>query len=278
MIQDIAPHILHNEYKHQKPRQDSYLLCYRKGEVLVRKKAEELTFPQFAEFEKYDKNIYDKSVYSFTIDQDTFYLALDLDIEEVPSFTWENIRIFRSAKPQHMGFAEILGHQLHDWYVSHRFCGKCGQPMKHDQKERMLYCERCNVMEYPKISPAVIVGLINGDKILMSKYAGREYTNYALLAGFVEVGETLEETVSREVMEEVGLRVKNIRYYKNQPWPATNSLLVGFYAELDGDDKIVLDENELAMAGWFSRDQIEVKRDNISLTNDMIMSFKEGKY
>ena len=84
--------------------------------------------------------------------------------------------------------------------------------------ERMMQCPKCGLMEFPKICPAVIIGVIDGDRILMSKYAGREYKKYALLAGFTEIGETLEETVSREVMEEVGLKVKNITYYKNQPW------------------------------------------------------------
>ena len=146
-----------------------------------------------------------------------------------------------------------------------------------DSKERMLYCESCHNMEFPKICPAVIIGVTDGDKILMSKYAGRTYKKYALLAGFTEIGETLEETVQREVMEEVGLKVKNIRYYKSQPWSFSGTLLFGFYCDLDGDDTLTVDHDELSMASWFNREDIPDEGDNISLTKEMMMAFKHGK-
>lgn len=132
-------------------------------------------------------------------------------------------------------------------------------------------------MIYPRISPAVIVGVLNGDKILMSKYAGRSYTNYALIAGFTEIGENAEQTVAREVMEEVGLHIKNIRYYKSQPWAFSGSLLMGFFCELDGSDTITLDTSELSEAAWFHRNEITLEDDNVSLTREMIMQFKNGK-
>lgn len=123
-------------------------------------------------------------------------------------------------------------------------------------------------MEFPKICPAVIVGVTDGNRILMSKYAGRSYKKYALLAGFTEIGETVEETVAREVMEEVGLKVKNIRYYKSQPWAFSDTLLMGFYCDLDGDAEVTLDEEELALAEWFERDEIPVEPSRDSLTNE----------
>ena len=132
-------------------------------------------------------------------------------------------------------------------------------------------------MEYPKICPAVIVGVTKGDEILLTRYAGRSYKKYALIAGFAEVGETIEETVHREVMEEVGLKVKNLRYYKSQPWSFTDTLLMGFFCELDGEDGITLDTNELAMAEWFEREQMPVEAEDLSLTNEMMMAFKHGK-
>ena len=103
-------------------------------------------------------------------------------------------------------------------------------------------------MVFPKIAPAVIVGVTHGDKILMTKYAGREYKRYALIAGFTEIGETAEETVKREVMEEVGLTVKNIRYYKSQPWGFDSNLLLGYFCELAEEEEIHLDEEELSVA------------------------------
>jgi NAD+ diphosphatase len=145
-----------------------------------------------------------------------------------------------------------------------------------DHKERMLHCSACQNMVYPRISPAVIVGVIHEDKLLMSKYAGRSYTNYALIAGFTEIGESAEQTVAREVMEEVGLKVKNIRYYKSQPWAFSDSLLMGFFCDLDGSDEIRLDTGELAEAGWYSREEITLEDDNLSLTREMMMLFKNG--
>ena len=146
--------------------------------------------------------------------------------------------------------------------------------MKQDTKERMLYCESCKNMEYPKICPAVIIGVTDGNRILMSKYAGRAYKKYALIAGFTEIGETEEEPVKREVMEEVGLKVKNIRYYKSQPWSFSDTLLLGFYCDLDGTDQITLDEEELALAEGFDRKDIPEMETTESLTNEMIRHFK----
>ena len=110
----------------------------------------------------------------------------------------------------------------------------------------------------------------------MSKYAGREYKAYALLSGFAEIGEPIEDTVRREVMEEVGLQVKNITYYKSQPWSFSDTLLLGFFCELDGEDKIRLDEQELALAEWVERKDITVEPDDLSLTNEMMLAFKNG--
>ena len=140
-----------------------------------------------------------------------------------------------------------------------------------------MRCPECGNMIFPKIAPAVIVAVTDGDRILMSKYAGRTYKRYALIAGFVEIGETAEQTVQREVMEEVGLQVKNVRYYKSQPWGVESDLLMGFFCDLDGSDAIHIDENELAMAEWFDRDNMPAHDDGISLTREMMRIFEEGK-
>jgi len=276
MFQEITPHVYDNQYKPIEPGADSILLCYQGREVLAGKRGQQIELPRFRNLEEHNQNIYEDYTYLFTIDKERYYLGNDVSLGEETEFTWENIGIFRTAQPQHLAFAEITGFQLHNWYQNHQFCGRCGKPLRQDHKERMLYCETCDIVEYPKISPAVIVGITKGDEILMSKYAGREYSNYALLAGFAEIGEAIEETVSREVMEEVGLKVKNITYYKSQPWPLSESLLLGFFAELDGDDTITLDEEELAMAAWFKRDDMPMEPDNVSLTNEMMMYFKNG--
>ncbi|HAZ90794.1 MAG TPA: NAD(+) diphosphatase, partial [Eubacterium sp.] len=111
--------------------------------------------------------------------------------------------------------------------------------------------------------------------LLLTRYR-TGYAHNALVAGFTEIGETLEETVAREVMEETGLKVKNIRYYKSQPWGMAQDILVGYYCEVDGDTTIKVDESELKSALWVKREDIELQPNNLSLTNEMMKRFKEG--
>lgn len=278
MIQDIYPHIYHNEYKDFQPENTDFILVFHRNTVMIRFKEEHLRYPTFSEMQSFSCDY----EYLFSIDNYKYFLALpkSCHLEEpsimIDGYHYENVRIFRSAASRHTAFAGITAHHLFGWYQSNRFCGRCGLKMLPDHKERMLFCPDCRNMVYPRISPAVIVGIINGDQILMSKYAGRSYTNYALIAGFTEIGECAEQTVAREVMEEVGLKVKNIRYYKSQPWAFSGSLLMGFFCDLDGSDQIKLDTSELAEAGWYSRDEITLEDDHISLTREMIMHFKNG--
>lgn len=276
MIQDIAPHKYNNAYKPVPPEKDSFALFYEGRTALLSQKPDGITFPTFGDLEKINPDIYEQATYLFTIDEQRFYLLTDIERERLSSFTMENVELFRMAQPRYLAFAGITGMQLKNWYQNHKYCGRCGKPMKKDTKERMLFCESCHNMEYPKICPATIIGVTHGNRILMSKYAGRTYKHYALLAGFVEIGETVEETVKREVMEEVGLKVKNIRYYKSQPWSFSDTILMGYFAELDGDEEIVLDEEELALAEWFEREDIPDRQNDDSLTNEMIMAFKNG--
>ncbi len=277
MIQDIAPHKYANEYKPLPPNEDSFAIFFQDGKVLVKEEREGHQFPRFRDLEDENPDIYHQYLYLFRIDDVGYYLMDELDYSACSGYTMKNVSIFRNNAPSYQDFAGITAYQLQRWYQSRRFCGICGKPMVHSDKERMVYCVSCKQPEYPKICPAVIVGITNGDKILMSTYAGRSTTNkksYALIAGFTEIGESVEETVHREVMEEVGLKVKNLRFYKSQPWSFTDTLLMGFFVDVDGDDTITLDREELQMADWFSREQMDVDPNNLSLTNEMMMYFK----
>ena len=188
---------------------------------------------------------------------------------------WRSVDSLRADCPREIAFAGVTGYQLASWYESRRFCPRCAHAMVHDERERMMRCPECGLQEYPKISPAVIVAVTNGEKLLLTRYAGRPYKKYALVAGFAEIGETVEETVAREVREETGLRVKNLRYYKSQPWSFTGTLLMGFFAELDGPEEITLDEHELAEAFWCPREDVP-EDDGVSLTREMMRVFRKG--
>ena len=277
MIQDIAPHRFNNTYHPYQPTENDFAIYCEPHRVLLKRSEEQILFPTFRDLKKRNDDILEHAIYLFQIDSYRFFLVKHVNPEPLSGFQMENTEIFRLAEPQYLAFAGITAYQLYLWYESRKFCGCCGSPLRHDEKERMMYCEHCHTMEFPKISPAVIIALTHKNRLLLSKYAGRTYKKYALLAGYTEIGETIEETVRREVMEEVGLPIKNIRYYKSQPWPFSSTVLMGFFCDLDGDDEtITLDEQELALAQWFEREEIPVTPSRDSLTNEMIMAFKNS--
>ena len=222
----------------------------------------------------------DKSLQSGIITVGVSEIAL---LEKEPAYLPEGydfapVRKLRTKEvhPKYRIFTGITGFQLSNWYKNNRFCGRCGSKTVHSTTERALKCPSCGHVIYPRIVPAVIVGVCNGDEILVTKYR-TGFAHYALVAGFTEIGETLEETVQREVMEETGLHVKNIRYYKSQPWGIVDDILAGFYCDVDGDTEIQMDESELKLAEWKKREDIVLQPDDFSLTNEMMLMFKKGK-
>lgn len=296
MIQDIAPHRYDNTYHIQKPGAQDYVFCIQKGRILLRETAEEhvLTIPRRKEIEAAVPELMDRAVYLFSVDEKPYFLVSvpEKEAEEILAklkegaekepeqlyYAWKTPTDIRAMEPMHQAFAAITAVQLWRWRQSRQFCGRCGAKTEDSKIERALVCPVCGQTEYPKISPAVIVAITNGDKLLMSRYRVNHstYRGYALIAGFVEIGETFEETVRREVMEEVGLKVKNIRYFKSQPWAFTDTEMIGFFAELDGDDKIRLQEDELSEAGWYTREEIPDDARLISVGTEMKMYFKYG--
>ena len=161
---------------------------------------------------------------------------------------------------------------VRDWYISHRFCGRCGTPTKLDEKDMMLKCPECGQNHYPRIAPAIIVAIRKGDELLMAKHSYHDNIRYALIAGFVEPGEGIEEAVHREVLEEVGVKIKNLEYQRSQSWPFPNSLMLAFTAEYDSGD-IKVDGDEILKAKWFKKDEIIRYGSDISISDWLIQEF-----
>ena len=161
---------------------------------------------------------------------------------------------------------------VNDWYISHRFCGRCGYENQLDEKDMMLKCPNCGQVHYPRIAPAIIVAIRNGDKLLMAKHSYHDNIRFALIAGFVEPGESIEEAVHREVMEEVGIKIKNLKYMKSQSWPFPNSLMLAFTAEYESGD-IKVDGDEILKAQWFKKDEIIRYGTDISISDWLIQNF-----
>lgn len=277
MIQDIAPHKYNNTFSKEPIKDNDYVFIFEDNSIVHKGSKDKTIIHKYSEIkELLNKN--ENLIYLFSIDENRFYLTLDNKVGKLACFEKSNTQIFRNLKPRWLAYAGITAHQLYKWYSENLYCGKCMGALKHSSDERALVCHNCNIHKYPQISPAVIVGITNGDKLLMTKYSSGNYKNYALIAGFMEIGETLEDTVRREVMEEVGLKVKNIRYYKNQPWSFSSSLLVGYFADLDGENIVTLDKNELSEASWFKRDDIPIPDNDISLTSEMINTFINNEH
>ena len=237
----------------------------------------EIRLPRFEDLEEDDENIYEKSYYVNAVDDEEFYLVDDIQVPEFGGFYMEGMQVFREFSPQYQAFAAISASQVYRWMKSRRYCGYCGTLTEKSNTERALICPKCKNIEYPKISPAIIVAIRDKNRLLLTKNVKGTYKFYALVAGFVEVGESLEDAVRREVMEEVGLKVKNIQSYKSQPWSFSDSLMLAFIADLDGDDKITIQEEELSEARWFERGDVPVLPFHISVGHELIQKFRDGE-
>ena len=161
---------------------------------------------------------------------------------------------------------------VRDWYMSHQYCGKCGVKTVIDEKDMMLKCPECGQVHYPRIAPAIIVAIENDGRLLMAKHSYHKTHSYALVAGFVEPGESIEEAVHREVSEEIGIKIKNLKYEKSQSWPFPNSLMLAFTAEYDSGE-INVDGDEIVKAKWFDVDEIQRYDSDISISDWLIKKF-----
>lgn len=272
MIQDIAPHRFDRTYSLAPAAPDDFVLCCGEDDVLLQRCGEGYALPRFAQLGLDGSD----ARHVFSLDGVGCYLAA-MPAAIPAGFEAVSLRRLRQVRPMETAFAAATAAQLRRWYRDRAFCGRCGHPMEPGTTERSMVCRRCGLTEYPKLCPAVIVAVTDGDRLLLTRYAGRPYRGDALIAGFVEIGETVEDTVRREVMEEVGLRVKNLRYYKSQPWAFTDTLLMGYYCELDGGDAITLDTGELREGFWQQRREITPRDGDVSLTAEMIERFRLGK-
>ena len=271
MIQDIHPDIFNNQYKTTEPAQDDLAICFVGEEIYLYydQDNKQITLPRVKDFE------IEKYTYIFSINNENYYLiegtCLNSKYDLFPTNKLRQIELLSNT----MIFSLYNAYHLYKWYKDNTYCGRCGHKTINHDSLRALKCPECNNVIFPRLNPAVIVGVLNNDEIVLTKYKAG-FNQNALVAGFCEFGETLENTVRREVKEEVGLNVKNIRYYKSQPWGIAQDLLVGFYCDVDGDTTIKMDNNELKSAIWTKKEDIVLQDKQYSLTNEMMTRFKEG--
>ncbi|WP_437883394.1 NAD(+) diphosphatase [Pseudomonas sp. LRF_L74] len=170
--------------------------------------------------------------------------------DELPGCHWQGLRQYM-MQAEHAIFRMLsVAEQVSNWYRDHRFCGRCGTPNQQVAGERCMRCPSCGQDSYARISPSMIVLVTRGDEILLARSKRFVSGMYSTLAGFVEPGESAEECVAREVREEVGVEVRNVRYMGSQSWPFPHSLMLGFHAEYAGGE-IVPQPEEIEDAAWF---------------------------
>lgn len=162
--------------------------------------------------------------------------------------------------------------QIVDWDRDHRYCGRCGEPTVLHEHDRARECDDCGLIAYPRISPSIIVLVCNNDKMLLARNAAWPNGMYSTLAGFVEPGESIEQTVHREVMEEVGIKVKNLRYMGSQSWPFPNSLMLGFHAGYDSGE-LRFNDGEISDAKWFGADELPNIPERTAISRWLIDAF-----
>ncbi len=169
--------------------------------------------------------------------------------------------------------AGAANHILH-WRSMNQFCGRCGHKTRRKEEERAFVCDHCGNAIYPRISPATITAIVRGDEILLAHNRNFAPGLFSLIAGYVEPGESLEQCVEREIREEVGIKVKNIRYFSSQPWSFPDSLMMAFLADYDSGE-IDVDQVEIVEAGWFQADQLPFIPSSDSVAGKMIRWFRD---
>ena len=197
---------------------------------------------------------------------------VDPDADEPQGYTFGTLWTFLGSVDEQTFNLIGKAKQIADWYQNHRFCGQCGKPTGDAEADRSRKCVDCGQMFYPRLSPSIIVLITRGEEVLLAKSVHAKGNFYSTLAGFVEPGESIEETVHREVMEEVGLKVKNLRYFKSQAWPFPNSLMLGFIADYDSGE-INIQEEEIADAQWFNYKSMPNKPAMVSISGWLVDAY-----
>jgi NAD+ diphosphatase len=203
---------------------------------------------------------------------DCYAVDLDADAPLPPGMALSGLRQLYGRVEEDLFGVAGRAVQIVEWDRTHRYCGRCGTPTELMESERAKRCPQCGLLSFPRLSPAVIVLVERGDAMLLGR--GRNFSTpmYSTLAGFVEPGESLEEAVVREIYEEVGILVEDIRYFGSQPWPYPHSLMIGFTAGYAGGT-IQIQESELIDAGWFTAGNLPLLPQPLSIARQMIDAF-----
>lgn len=258
----------------EKENEVSFQFLFQGSNLLVKKLDKGYAVPDSEDLSYLENKITGK-LYIGSMDGHSCYAARYPEESAIPDgMEFVGLRQLHGQIDSSMLQAAFRAVQIVAWDETHRFCGACGEATVKKADEHAKVCSKCGHLSYPRLSPAVIVAVTKGDQLLLARNKNFVTGMYSVLAGFVEAGETLEECVKREIREEAGIEVKNIRYFGSQSWPFPNSYMLAFTAEHESGD-IVIDDNEIADARWFSVEEIPKVPGSLSISRKLIDWFIE---
>ena len=251
----------------------TYWLLFNESSVLIRKSDDqEMPFPEEAEIAEHKSSL--KNITELGEFHGANFITASVESKKaIKHFAYTDMRVLAGKVERELIWFVANSYQLLEHKRNNIYCGRCGSEMRDlDDGDNGKVCSKCSHIIYPRISPATMMAIVRNGKILLARSPRFPLKFYSVLAGFVSLGESLEECCEREVMEEVGIRIKNIRYFASQPWPFTGSLMIGYFADYDSGE-IKIDEKEIAEADWFAPDELPLVPGEISLARRMIDYF-----
>lgn len=246
-------------------------LCFifDQGKLFIKNSGDRISIPDVHDISGSGISVTDELNIGSLDGRPCYAAAVGSGAQPAQGFEFKPLRSLFSQLQEDLIWVAGRANQLVYWQQTHRYCGTCGHPSEDKIDEGAKVCPRCGLVNYPRLSPAVIVAVVNGDKILLARNKRFQIPMFSVLAGFVEPSETLEQCLQREVREEVGVEVKNIRYFGSQPWPFPNSLMIAFTADYAGGE-IAVDNTEIMEAAWFSRDKMPRVPPKLSIAGQLI--------
>ncbi|WP_202709785.1 NAD(+) diphosphatase [Sporosalibacterium faouarense] len=232
----------------------SYCIVFNKNQLLFKKSEGRTQFPLINEAEKLGIDV-SNIIYIGTLDDIDYYATNVSTINPVENFFLKHISEAYGELEENIFFLTLRALHFLNWLNRNKYCGCCGTKVKLEPKETHIKCLNCGHVIYPKITPAIIVAILKDDKILLARSPHFTPNMYSLISGHIDPGEFIETCVRREVKEEVGIEIKNIKYFGSHPWPFPDKLMLGFIAEYSSGE-IKIDNDEIEAADWFSLDNL----------------------
>lgn len=249
---------------------DAWYFVFSQGQLICKSERGAPMPITGGDFRWFDMQVQSKHFLGHYLSRPCYALSADGAVME--GFSALGLRALLGRTEQSVFYLAGRAQQIVEWHSTHQFCGRCGTRMEDHAHDRAKQCPSCGLINYPRLSPSIIVLVTRGDEMLLARNAAWPNGMYSTLAGFVEPGESIEQTLHREVREEVGIEVDNLRYFGSQSWPFPNSLMLGFHADYAGGD-IVCQETEIADAQWFTKDNLPQIPPRTAISGWLIQEF-----